>query len=229
MTGPTSMTINPTKWIISFLILLVCNQNLKAQELKKVTKYPFPGIEEQYYVLKNDRKIKNGSYRLSIQNSVYQLGFYTNNQRTGTWSIYGFNHALEFKYNFDTKTIYKLDKSYLKSPDDSTSRAPVFLGGLDYLVYYTSCFSKSGEELYKYIGPGTYKVIIKFEIDSLGIPGNYIVYSSCGQETLDDEAMRCVKIGTVISFSFLPALEKGKPVKANMILPLTFIYSEIKN
>jgi TonB family protein len=228
MTKSTSFLIRQSKWTIPLLLLIVYNPNIKAQELKKVTKFSCSGIEEQYYVLKKDKSIKNGPYRLSIQNSIYQLGFYSNNKKTGIWSIYNFDHTLEFKYNYDMQMIYKLDKSYLNSPDDSTSRAPVFLGGLAYLVYRTACFTKSGEELYKRIAPGTYKVIIKFDVDSLGLPGNYIVFNSCGQKTLDDEALRCVKLATVLTFPFLPALEEGRPIKANIKLPINFTYTETK-
>ena len=218
---------NRRKCAIFLLSLLVCNI-ANGQELKKVNKSICDDIEEQYYVLKNDRDVKNGPYRLSIKNSIYQLGFYTNNERTGIWSIYDNKHILDFKYDFDTKKILDLNKRYFMNSKDTTSRAPIYLGGDAFLLYRAMCYMKPGEELYQNISPGNYRVVVKFEIDTIGVPTNYAVLLSCGKKTLDDEAIRCVKLASNLDFPFLPALEKGKPFKTNMIIPINFSYREVK-
>jgi len=217
------------KWISVFFMISFFFQPLKSQEIKKVKKYPFPNMVEQYYVLKSNKEIRNGPYRLTINNSIYQLGFYVNNQKAGTWQIYKSDNELEFIYNYDTKQLSKLSKEYFANSKDSMSRAPIFLGGLTYLCYCASNYIRLPEGLLESIGPGQYRTIVKFEIDTIGVPGNYTIQTSSGNDDLDYEAARCVKLASSLNFSFLPALGKGVPIKSSMIIPISFSYTEIKH
>ncbi len=66
-----------------------------GQELKKVTDTsspsPFDNIKEEYYVLKDARKVRHGSYKRWRNNKLVEEGNYKLNQRDSTWIRYGMN------------------------------------------------------------------------------------------------------------------------------------------
>ncbi len=68
-----------------------------GQELKKVTEtaspspFPFDNTKEEYYVMKDARKIRHGSYKRWRNNKLVEEGYYKNNQKDSTWINYGIN------------------------------------------------------------------------------------------------------------------------------------------
>ncbi|GAB3520449.1 hypothetical protein GCM10027442_43490 [Emticicia fontis] len=66
-----------------------------GQELKKVTDTsapsPFNNIKEEYYVLKEARKVRQGPYKKWMNNKLVEEGNYKLNQRDSTWIRYGMN------------------------------------------------------------------------------------------------------------------------------------------
>jgi TonB family protein len=97
-----------------------------SQELKKVTDTsspnPFTNIKEEYYVMKDAKKVRHGSYKRWMNNKLIEEGNYVLNQRDSTWVRYGMNlNALSIgNYAKDEKTgIWKyylaggeLDQAY---------------------------------------------------------------------------------------------------------------------
>jgi TonB family protein len=66
-----------------------------GQELKKVTDTsapsPFTNIKEEYYVLKEAKKVRSGPYKKWVNNKLAEEGYYKNNQKDSTWIRYGVN------------------------------------------------------------------------------------------------------------------------------------------
>lgn len=66
-----------------------------AQELKKVTDTsspsPFNSIKEEYYVLKDAKKVRHGLYKRWMNNKLVEEGYYKNDQKDSTWINYGGN------------------------------------------------------------------------------------------------------------------------------------------
>ena len=64
-----------------------------AQELKKVNKSgsngPFDSYKEEYEVLKDEKKVKQGSYKKWRNNVLVEEGHYKGNKRDSTWLTYG--------------------------------------------------------------------------------------------------------------------------------------------
>jgi antitoxin component YwqK of YwqJK toxin-antitoxin module len=73
-----------------FLLLLATSALVNAQELKRVTKSTNQ-FGEIYYVLKNDKKIKQGQYLKYFESmnlhdkAIESYGSYDNNKKTGAW------------------------------------------------------------------------------------------------------------------------------------------------
>lgn len=208
-------------WIIIFLFLSL---PVKSQDIKKVTNRPCEGMVEQYYVLKSNKEVKNGPYRLEINNLICQIGYYKNNERTGTWQIFSANKKLEFKYNFETKQLTDLDKGFFMNPGDTTSRAPVFLGGSIYLLFCVGKNIKHPNGLHSTMTFNNTKAIVAFDIDTLGRAVNHRILTSSKNSQLDFEAIRAVKQASTSDFSFLPSLAKGKPCTMPYMIPVVFSF-----
>jgi protein TonB len=111
-----------------------------AQELKKVkhtlTFNSFPEEQEEYYVLKSDKKIKHGPYQRWVNGKIIETGSYKNNQkhsvwtkifpntesireqgnytdneRTGIWQFYSFKNELEYSYDFTNRKVVSINEA----------------------------------------------------------------------------------------------------------------------
>ncbi len=89
-----------------FILSTLCSF---AQDLKKVkNKPPYEAYTEEYYVLKADKSIRQGNYqKLGYKNNVLENGYYKNNQKDSTWTVYFRNSDLirsQGNYKNDLKT-----------------------------------------------------------------------------------------------------------------------------
>ncbi|MCD4792832.1 MAG: energy transducer TonB [Bacteroidales bacterium] len=85
--------------------------NLLAQtERKKKTKYK-DEFKEKYYVLKKNRKIKDGLYVLTFKKDTIAVGIYTNNNKDSIWDYYNSIGELELKYDYNGNKIVYWDKN----------------------------------------------------------------------------------------------------------------------
>lgn len=75
-----------------------------AQELKKVNKSgsngPFDSYKEEYEVLKDEKKVKQGSYKKWRNNVLVEEGNYKGNKRDSTWLTYGLRGNVLIKGNY---------------------------------------------------------------------------------------------------------------------------------
>jgi len=93
-------------------------------------------FDEQFMVLKADKKVKQGSYRLFTDKKLVAAGNYTQGKRTGIWNFYN-GDALEQQYDYtNNKLIMDVPGRGLTcevesaNPGDSVKKA-VKVGGFN--------------------------------------------------------------------------------------------------
>jgi hypothetical protein len=86
------------------LLLLAITQLIYAQETKLVTKKK-GDYKEEFFVLTNDKKIKQGGYKKTKnKNEIVIEGQYENNVKTGEWKFYS-NGKIEQIHNYSTQEL----------------------------------------------------------------------------------------------------------------------------
>jgi|GEM_PF-5186663 len=98
--------------------------------LKKKQNIIDNGLVESYFVLKNNKKIKQGEYELKYNGKTIQKGSYSNNIKTGDWYYFNPNSKLDFIYNYDSLAIV--------SDTVGKDRLPFYSEGSGYFFYLIS-------------------------------------------------------------------------------------------
>jgi hypothetical protein len=196
---------------------LALNQTLSSQELKQQRKSIGTRMTEEYSVLKSDKDIKEGPYKLKIDNFICQIGSYKNNQRSGTWQIFYSKDELELEYNYDTNELTYFNKKYYLSKDDSTFCKPIYLGGI---MYFNRAVTSNIDPQQMQWGNGS--LTVSFEVDPSGIPNRFLLKSSCGYKNLDLLTVNSVKTVATSNFKFLPAKKDGRPITFMVDFPLNY-------
>jgi hypothetical protein len=207
-----------------FILGFLANQTLSSQELEFQIKNLSPRMTEEFCVLKSNKKIKEGMYKLLINNSTCQLGHYKNNLRSGIWSIFCCGNGLdspEIIYNYDTNQI--LFETVNPYRLDTTLIIPIYLGGIQYFQ----------ESIIDLIDPnetkfGNGNLHITFNVDSIGVPNNFKLKSSCNNRTLDFMALDAVKKVATSNFKFIAARRHGKPISYVEEVSIVYTYKDIK-
>ena len=82
------------KFLTIIFAVITINYYGNSQELKKVTKTLAMDWVENYYVFKNDTKIKQGEYSLMTLGDTVRNGFYNNDEKSGIWKYYYLNSSI---------------------------------------------------------------------------------------------------------------------------------------
>jgi hypothetical protein len=213
----------------SFLILILIgefaiNQTISSQELKHQRKSLGSRMTEEYDVLKDNKKIKEGQYTLKIENFISQIGSYKNNQRAGIWKIFYSKDQLELEYNYDTNELIYFNKKYFLNKYDSSIYQPIYLGGMK--NFYQSVISNIDPIQMRW---GNGSLSVSFEVDTSGMPHRFLLSSSCNYDHLDLLAIEAVKkVATSGNFKFLPAKKDGKPINFLFEVPINYIFREVR-
>jgi len=234
--------------ITLFLTFLLTN--VYAQKLTTIKiKTPAPvKTKEIFQVLKENKSIKNGSYKKYRSKKLIESGYYKNNQRDSLWEIYSQKGQIiaSGKYKADTLvgiwTYYSFSGSILQRFDHDH----------DSLIYFNiqeeskigsapKTFPDTAQDQFPiFIGGTAYmftliqnniiypfeawkklktgKVLISFIVDSYGNTTEVVCKNPVGNG-FDEEGIRLVK-----SFgkAWIPGVQKGRKVKVQYTLPLTF-------
>lgn len=90
------------------LIAVVFSGNLFAQTVKVTNNDKAAGIREEYYVLKSDKKIREGTYTAYsiLGDELICEGFYKNDLKDSVWFYYHFKNRIaeNGKYQRGEKT-----------------------------------------------------------------------------------------------------------------------------
>lgn len=167
-------------------------------------------FEEQFMVLKSDKKVRQGSYRLFTDKKLVAAGSYDKGKRAGVWNFYN-GDELEQEYDYtNNKVVLNHGSKAITceienaQPTDSV-KAAVKVGGyngLSMLVASTD-FSSNADV-------GNNKVIHVFTLDDKGEILSWMatIKSSDGIKVI---TQKIVDVDPEI-VRFLPAMLNGKPV-----------------
>lgn len=206
--------------ILFSVVGIGCSQTKKV----KVQSSDLKNSREEFYVLKSDNTIKEGSYKRIVNDKLMIEGAYANGQKSGVWKIYDYFNNVEMEINYDSGDIEysvpdSVTRSYFKIkskivPDNdrpvlNITGSGLFMGYLFQLIEYPHPEANvSGI------------VVVKIKINPKGEIVDYVIKKSA-VKYLDDEALRVVKL---VPFEFLPEYKNGKPVDSEVLIPINFRY-----
>jgi hypothetical protein len=219
--------LNTRLLALVFFWELTVNQTLSSQELEYQKRNLSPRMTEEFNVLKSNKKIKEGQYKLVIDDFICQMGFYKNNQKSGIWSVFCCIQAVspwaEIVYNYDTNELIYFEKDIYFSREDSTLCLPIYLGGTQYFKEAIMNLLDRNETR---LGNG--RLYISFGVDSTGLPNNFRLKSSCNNKKLDLMAVDAVKKVATSNFKFIPARRNGKSISYNVEVPIYYTNMDIQ-
>ncbi len=190
-----------------------------CQQTKRVTrKNSFPSCKENFHVLKSDNEIKHGLYEQSYKGEIIVKGQFDNNQKTGSWEYYDGDGKLVQEYNFTTKEVLFDSKvAQVKFDTIKYTRPAIYIGGIQRMFRENMASLRYPAEANKNKIQG--QVLLKAVITEEGEMVNETVLEGLGYGC-DEEALRVFQL---VPDEWIPALGKnGKPVKSEIIFPLTF-------
>ena len=171
-------------------------------------------IMEEYNVLRANRKIKQGYYKLYVDTDQVVSGKYNNNKKAGIWTYYKQDNSISLRYNFDTDSVIYFNDEYDSSEYD---RPLLYLGSMSKakcIVAYNLVYPEVAQE------NGWYgKILVDIYVDETGKAYDFKSQNR-KHKTLDNEAIRVVKL---IPNQWLPAIKNGIPVKSKYTFPVFFI------
>jgi hypothetical protein len=202
------------------------NPKLSSQELEYQKRNLSSRMTEEFYVLKSNKKVKEGQYKLLINNSICQQGYYTNNQKSGIWSIFccasGVSNFLDILFNYDTNQVLDFSHTYYSRLDTTLCR-PIYLGGTKYFEESIINLIDLNETKF-----GSGSLIISFGVDSVGIPNNFKLKSSSNNRTLDLMAIDAIKKVATSNFKFIEARKNGKSISYVGEVFIVYSYKNIQ-
>jgi TonB family protein len=202
------------KFLTIIFAVITINYYGNSQELKKVTKTLILDLVENYYVFKNDTKIKQGDYSLMRLGDTVRNGFYNNDEKSGIWKYYYLkNNTVEFIFDFDRKMIL--------SDTLGKERPALYSEGHEYFAYHVAMNTKYPLEAAK---AGHYgRVLISFTVKSDGSATDFELDLGCGDAALNNEAMRVIK-KVAMENTWYPAINaKGEKISSIIIKPVIFM------
>ena len=174
-------------------------------------------MSEDYYTLKGNQSIKEGQYKLFMDDFICQMGNYKKNKRSGIWYIMSYMDGIDIVYNYDSQELIDFEKMYYISYEDSTLRKPIYLGGMKYFMLSIKNLINCNQTLL-----GDKYLRISFDVDSCGIPSNFKVKLSCDIKALNLMSLDAVKKVATSDFKFLPAQKNGRAVSDIIEVQITY-------
>jgi TonB family protein len=179
-----------------------------------------------YYVLKNDPKIKHGTYQYSTKKGLVEKGQYDNDKKVGVWEFYDTDGILEQKYDYSTnQLVFNKEGNQFgsykviidgKPTDIVPDTPPIFIGGLssydrfivNNLKYPTNSKSNGIEG----------RQLVLVTLSKQGEILNASIYRSIAPD-IDQEALRLIN---ELPKEWIPAKHQNEDVDVLIGLPITF-------
>ena len=102
---------------LCFILLLITSfLKVSGQEIVEKKDKVFDRFEQKYHVLKSDKKIKHGPYRVFRGDSLIVEGMYDHGKKVGRWNFLSSNGRIEQRFNFSRNELeyYKPDTALLQ-------------------------------------------------------------------------------------------------------------------
>lgn len=204
-------------YLLLVLAILTSSINGYSQKDLKKKKIKNNNIIETFHVLKDTPSIRSGSYKKIVDGTICERGQFHNNLKTGIW-IYSQGNHIEFKYDFDNN-LYIVPTPFRKDKDfvvlNENRNACYFGSSIEFLHIIATNLRYPQESIKnKKIG----RVYISITIDNNGRAISYNIEKSVSA-LIDREALRVVKL---IPNNWICALENGKAVTRNVLVPINF-------
>lgn len=209
---------------LTVLILFSFN-NLYSQETKKVA---ISRENEEYFVLKSDKKIRHGEYK-KIHPYKPKIpiitGQYENNKKVGVWDYFDLNGNITQRFDYtngqplayQTYSILGISKVLSGESIERLSCPPLYLDGERVLFEWIAKSVKYPAEATKTRTTGT--VLVYFTIDKSGKTKDYHVKES-HSHGLDEAAINAVK--NIPADLWFPGILDNKPVEVEIFIPIDF-------
>lgn len=196
------------------LAVITINYYVNSQELKKVTKTLAMDFVENFYVLKNDTKIKQGVYSLVIFDDTIRNGLYDNDRKSGIWKYY-------FLKNTTVEFIFDFDRNMVLSDTLGKERSALYSEGHEYFAYLAAINTKYPREAAEAGHSG--RVLISFTVKSDGSVSDFGLELGCGDAALNSEAMRVIK-KVAMENTWYPAINaRGEKISSTIIKPVIYM------
>ena len=211
------------KHLINLIIILsLFTQVGFAQKTKRVTNLV---TNEKFYVLKDDKKIRHGEYKMfNFADNLSIKGYYNYGVKDSVWEFFNLEKQLISKYDYTndelilySSFVWRNKKCRLivneNKIDTTLSRSPVFLGGDEMIVgkiRYPITAMQSGK---------SGRVIVSFTVDKFGKASNYHIDTPPVGYGIDEEVIRVLKI---FSDFWMPGRLNGEPVDVEVEYPFSF-------
>jgi len=199
---------------------------LFAQKTKKVTNEV---TNEIFYVLKSDKKVRHGEYKMfDFKGKLLVNGYYKYGAKDSIWEYYNSKERLISKYDYTNDELIFYDPNIWKDKkyklivnenklDTTLSRPPIFLGG-DGLIASKIQYPISAMQIGK-----SGRVVVSFTVDKFSKVSNYHVNTPLGYG-LDEEVIRVLKS---LSDFWLPGLLDGQPVDVEIEYSFNFKFAGV--
>lgn len=231
--------------LLTFILTNVYSQSLRTIKVKT----PNPTRTKEVFQVKTEMPtIKNGTYKKYKNKKLIEIGFYKDNKKDSIWKIYSqggqliatgqyssdtmigiwtyfskYNEIIQ-KYDHDKDSLIyfnvngekKIGNAPSVYPDTAQEQMPLFIGGTSYM--YTLIENNMVYPKDAWMKIKSAKVYISFVVDTTGNTTEVKSLRHTG-DGFDEEGIRLVE-----SFgkAWIPGIQKGKKVKVQYNLPLSF-------
>lgn len=216
------------KTIFLFIILLLYFDSSFAQDTVEQKNRLSESVIERFFVLKADKKTKQGPYRALLKRrTIVAAGYYSKDKKTGTWNFYKQDGSLCETYNYDTNEItfeapvyttddlgYQIDDTVKKT--DRVTR-PLKIGGCYYgFIPYVNLF-KLPFDSYG-VNTDSFNAYVELLISPLGRLADYKVHLLSALYDYNRTFSLDVHLFAEPDQKFIPATFNGKPVLSRIII-----------
>ncbi|MDB5018434.1 MAG: hypothetical protein JWQ84_3266 [Mucilaginibacter sp.] len=216
------------KTIFLFIISLFYIDSCFAQDTVEQKNRLSDSVIERFFVLKTDKKVKEGPYRaLFKRKTIVATGYYRKNKKTGIWNFYKQDGSLVETYNYDTDEItfeapvytaddlnYHIDDTIKKA--DKVTR-PLKIGGsyygfIPYLNLFKLPFDTFG------INTDSFNAYVELLISPLGRLADYKVHILSALYNYNYTFNLDVHLFDEADQKFVPATFNEKPVLSRIFI-----------
>ena len=200
------------------MVLQLLSIRANSQEIIKTL---FDKYKEKYVVSTDNNEVKDGLYEVFRNEKLVIQGHYSNNKKSGLWTVYSSKQDTEFVYNYDLN-LFKSWKCQERFQDCNDKKRPAYcVDGFQILysqilinVIYPESAMLRGKQ-------GTSKVTVV--IDRNGQFSDLSLSKSSGNKDLDKEAV--IAVQNICSKSiWFPAVDNNDiPIDDKIKFTVSFI------
>ena len=209
---------NNLKFITILIVLQLLSVRANSQEIINTL---FGQYKECYVVSIDNNEVKDGLYEVFRNEKLVIHGHYSNNRKSGLWTVYSSNQDTEFTYNYDLNLFenWKYQEPYQEYGDKK--RPAYCVDGFQILNSRISTFVRYPQSAMLAGKQGSATVTIVIDHD--GQLCDLYLSKSSGYSDLDKEAV--ITVRNICSKSiWFPAVDNnGIPIDDKLKITINFL------